>query len=255
MRVVGVEAVDVRPEAAAQPAKRGTCQRSAKSSSISSWSLRVVARAGSSPERVPAAASVRSAWRRWTRFVLRHRRARPRASGSSSSSPAASRARSSPPLLSNTFSVPGTDSERVRARPRAALRRPPRRLVHRRLPALGRARRPPSSRASQRGGRPRRARRPDRQRRPQLARRRARTSSTATSSRRSNLAQAKGYTDAAAARARHAAGRRARLRHRRGADPARPRPDLQPGPEEGRVRSRSRSRCSCCSPSSGSRAR
>ena len=37
-RVVGAVAVDLRPEAGRRPEKRGTCQRSAKSSSISLWS-------------------------------------------------------------------------------------------------------------------------------------------------------------------------------------------------------------------------
>ena len=53
---------------------------------------------------------------------------------------------------------------------------------------------------------------------------------------------------------RHAAGRRARLRDRACGDPARPRPDLQLRSAQRRVDRAARSRYSCCWPCSGSRA-
>ena len=52
-----------------------------------------------------------------------------------------------------------------------------------------------------------------------------------------DLADAKGYTTTSCGRC-HTAAACAVVRHRAGGDPARPRPDLQRGPEEGRVRSR-----------------
>ena len=188
---------------------------------------------------------------RWTRFVLRHRRSVVAvwvvvllAGGFASSRLS--------PLLSNTFAVPGTDSEHVRQRARDALRRPVRRRVHGRLPGPRRdATRRSSRGCSASSTAPRRSSRPA-SRRALTAGRRG-TSSSATSSRRSTSRRRRRYTEPVLRALGQPAGRRARLRHRRRPDPARPRPDLQPGPAPGRVASRSRSRCSSCSPSSGSR--
>ena len=96
-----------------------------------------------------------SAWH-WTRLMVRIA-ARRRDLASRRSCVGGFASTKLAPLLSNTFAVPGTDSERVRHDARAALRRPQRRRVHRRLhrsrtPATRALRRAASSAA-----RPRRA--------------------------------------------------------------------------------------------------
>ena len=61
------------------------------------------------------------------------------------------------------------------------------------------------------------------------------------------LGQAKGVHERRSSGGRAARRRRARVRHGRGGDPARPRPDLQRGPGKGRVdRAPDRARSCCC---------
>ena len=153
-------------------------------------------------------------------------------------------------LLSNKFSVPGTDSERARTILERALRRPERRRVHGRLPAPRRGRSAQPTCACRAFSTTRRETVPDRTAAP------ARPGRPACPLRRRRLdappREGEGLHGRPLRALPHGGGVRV-LRHRPGRDPARPRPDLLRGPAEGRSRSRCRSRCSSCSPSSGSR--
>ncbi len=155
------------------------------------------------------------------------------------------------PLLSNTFAVPGTDSEHVRQllethfgdrsdgaftvvfRVRDATEP---RLVARLQAASSRAPRRSSPPASRR-------------RCPSPARHVVYGDIVS----RLNVAQAKAYTEPAAARARPPGGRPARLRHRRRRRSSTTSTRSSTRTSSRRVASRCRSRCSCCSPCSASR--
>ena len=256
VRVVGVVAVDVRAEAAAQPGEARHLPEVGEELLDLLVQLVDVARCVIGAERYPRSASVAAHEHAGrgsccgTRWVLRHRVAVVVAWASCS-------ARRLGELAALAAALEHVHRSRHRLRARAdgargALRRP-----------AATARSPSSSRCRTRATRALVARlqrvvdRAAHGRADAAARRRcsspARTSSTATSSRRSTSPTRRATSDDLLARGRAAAGRRARLRHRRRVDPARPRPDLQRGPEEGRVdRAPDRARSCCCS-CSGSR--
>ena len=180
----------------------------------------------------------------WTRFVLRHRRsvlafwivvllagglrelealgaalehvrgARNRLGARSA------RARSELSATAPTARSPSSSSCRMRNAPRS------------RRPRCGSGSRRPSTAPRRRSRAGRRRSSTSRARRP------ARSSSTATSSRRSTSPRRRGTRTGCCARS----GTRPGVEHvyvtGAGRDPARPRPDLQPGPEAGRVRDR-----------------
>ena len=135
-------------------------------------------------------------------------------------------------LQSNVFSVPGTSSEHVRnvLQQHFGDRSDGEFTVVFRVADSGDA---ALEARLQRAVDPCRRGPADRERRPR-SRSPARTSSTETWSRPSTSPQAKGHADDLVRALGQPAGAQ-RVCHRRAGDPVRPRPDLQPGPPEGRV--------------------